>query len=190
MIGTVINLDSRPDRLSKFRSINKFPFEVDRMPAKVSDNGEDGCTWSHIAAMNRNYFPFVVFEDDCVMIEPWSTVEKCMAELPHDWDALWLGATLTQRLDRYSPHLFRLKKAYCLHAVIYSSRRMINFVMNNHKTPSGVNLDIFFFNHVMEKFNCFITDPICATQSESYSDIALKQSGSWIIEHSYHKYTK
>ncbi len=171
MKGIVINLDSRPDRMEYFEK-NYFPFEVVRFPGIVASCGEDGCTRSHLAVISsQDKFPFIVFEDDCMMIQPWSVVETAMKQLPPDWDALWLGATIRQRLQKYSRNLYRLKNAFCLHAVIYNSQRMIDFILANHNTPSGKNLDIFYHKIVLNRFNCFVTYPICATQRYDYSDI-------------------
>lgn len=189
MKATVINLDSRPERWQTFQERNKFPFEVERFPAIVASCGEDGCTQSHLAVIqSQTEFPFIVFEDDCIMLQPWSVVEKIMEQLPLCWDALWLGATLTRPLKRQSNNIYRLSRSYCLHAVIYNTQRMIDYILRCHNTPQGKNLDIFYYRDVQDKFNCYITYPICATQTEGYSDIAMKETGSWIIEHSYNEY--
>jgi len=189
MRAIVINLDSRPERWQTFQERNKFPFEVERFPAIHAEKGEDGCTQSHLAVIkSQTEFPFIVFEDDCIMLQEWDVVEKIMAQLPFCWDALWLGATLTRPPKRQSANLFRLSHAYCLHAVIYNTQRMVDYILQWHNTPQGKNLDIFYYRNVQDKFNCFITYPICATQTEGYSDIAKKETGSWIIEHSYNEY--
>jgi hypothetical protein len=106
------------------------------------------------------------------MIEPWDTVEKAMSQLPESWDALWLGATLRKPIYKYSPNLHVLKGAYTTHAIIYNSQRIVDFIVNQHRTPSGQNLDIFLKKVVQERFNCFITRPMCATQLSDWSDIA------------------
>lgn len=192
MKGIVINLDRRSDRWKHFQDVNlsKLPFEIERFSAYDIVPGEDGCTKSHLEVLHRQTeYPFIVFEDDCIMTQEWYVVEECMSQLPPCWDALWLGANLTRPLRRYSKNTFLLYKSYCLHAVIYNSKRMVDFILENHKTPKGKNLDIFYYNTVQDKFNCFITDPLCATQKEGYSDIAKKPTGSWIIEDTYARFT-
>lgn len=189
MHGIVINLDSRPERWQFFQEHNKFPFEIERFSAIEAPSGEDGCTLSHLAVIkNQTEFPFIVFEDDCLMTKPWSIVDTAMKQLPYNWDALWLGATLTRPLKKYSLNLYHIERAYCLHAVIYNTPRMVNYILNNHHTPPGKNLDIFYYKELQHRFNCFITYPLCATQTEGYSDIAKKATGSWIIEHSYNQF--
>lgn len=171
MTGMVINLDGRPDRLETFRR-QEFPFEVKRIKAIKSRIGEDGCTQSHLLALRSiTEFPTFIAEDDCKMLVPWSEVEKAMSQLPNDFDALWLGANLQRPLKRYSDNLFILREAYCLHATIYNSQRMIDFILNNHNTPSGKNLDIFYHDVVMERFNCYAVFPMCANQRDGVSNI-------------------
>lgn len=169
--GIVINLDRRTDRWDAFCK-QEFPFPIERMSGVVASCGEDGCTASHLKAIRSiTEFPTIVFEDDCQMIQPWSVVENAMSQLPPTWDALFLGATLTRPIIRYSPNLFELKRAYCLHAVIYNSQKMIDFVVKNHHTRPGKNLDIFYRKEVLDTFNCFITYPIVAIQASGISDI-------------------
>ena len=120
-----------------------------------------------------NNYPFVVFEDDCVLVEPWHKVENAISQLQYDgYAALWLGANPKKKLQRYSENTFRLKNAWCLHAVVYNSYIMVQYILQHHNTPPGKNLDIFYCKKVMEKFNCFITYPIIATQLSDRSDIA------------------
>lgn len=192
MKGIVINLDRRPERWREFQELNtdKLPFEIERFSAFDMKPGEDGCTYSHLAVLrSQTEYPFIVFEDDCIMLEDWSVVQRAIDEMPNCWDGLWLGANLTRPLRRWSRSAFYLHKAYCLHAVIYNTPRMVEFILKNHNTPKGKNLDIFYYNTVFSRFNCFITSPLCATQSEGYSDIAKTATGSWIIKDSYERFT-
>ena len=173
MKAIVINLDSRPDRLESFRK-QDFPFEVERFPGIVSASGlgQDGCALSHLAVLNaQTEFPFVVFEDDCLLIQPWRVVETAMRQLPPDWDALWLGAMVKRRLRRYSPNLFRLHSAFSLHAVIYNSKTMVDHIITKNNRRPGINLDVFYRTKAQAIFNCFIVYPIVATQRSDVSDI-------------------
>lgn len=191
MKGIVINLDSRPDRLERFRK-NEFPFEVERFPGYVGFCGEDGCTQSHIQVIRRQTeFPFVVFEDDCLLIQPWSVVEEAMKQLPENWDALWLGANVKRKLRRHSENLFRLTGAYALHAVIYNSKPMVNYIIRNHRTLSGMNLDVFYRHRVQIHFECFLISPMVATQHEGVSDIGGHfKAHHEILENSYARYVR
>ena len=173
MKAYVINLKEREDKLKLFRQ-NQFPFEVERFEGIHDMPRDNGCAKSHLALLsNIHEFPCLVCEDDCVLIESWMVVIRALAELPDEWDALWLGATLTIPLEKYSDYLFRLKRAHTLHAVIYNSQEMIDYILNHHSFSRHPYIDVFYFE-VQQRFNCFITHPICATQRIGFSDISQK----------------
>jgi GR25 family glycosyltransferase involved in LPS biosynthesis len=174
MEAYVINLKHRKDRLATFR-LNRFPLdmEVETFEAYQNTVPEDGCTQSHLKVLrNHIHLPFAVFEDDCVLIQPWSVVAKAMKQLPDDWDALWLGANPRRPLQQYSENLYRLKDAYCLHAVIYNTQRIVDYIYNKVEWRSGENLDISIAKDVQHKFNCYSVWPMAATQLSDMSDIA------------------
>jgi hypothetical protein len=171
MIGYVINLDTRHDRMESFNK-NEFPFEVIRIPGILTKTGQEGCAMSHINVLkNHTELPFAVFEDDCKMLYPWEEVQKCIDQLPRYWDALWLGATLKKHLIRYSHNLCKLRMAYALHAVIYNSQRIVDYILENYKISAKVPIDNYYRHVVMERFRCYITYPMMATQEASVSDI-------------------
>ena len=70
--------------------------------------------------------------------------------------------------------LYRLKRAYSLHAVIYNTKRMVNFVVDEHYRTNGENLDVFYCHEVQARFNCYIVYPMVATQRSDISDIGGK----------------
>jgi hypothetical protein len=194
MKAFVINLDSRADRMEKF-SKNDFPFPVERFSAIGSTDVHSSIALSHMGVIrDQHEFPFVVFEDDCLLLKPWGFIEDIMKQLPPDWEALWLGATLTQPLIRYSDNLFRLKRAYTLHAVIYNSRPLIDYVLTKFNgLKDGTIIDVFYFSTIQENFNCFITYPMTATQFVSRSDrrpLPTDEPDQWCILDSYNKFTK
>jgi GR25 family glycosyltransferase involved in LPS biosynthesis len=198
MKAYLINIDHRPERMVSFKH-NKFPFEVERVSAVETNDGSLGCNLSHLKILrSQREFPFVIFEDDCVMVQPWEEVEKAIEQLPRDWDALWLGATLDAPIKRYSSNLFHLQKAYCTHAIIYNSQRVVDYISNflgiYLATTKGKKIiDLFYYEDVQDKFNCFITYPMMAVQAEGYSDIMKRTPGD--DEHQwrwdcYNKFTK
>lgn len=174
---------------------NEFPFKVERFNAIKDVNVHNSIALSHMGVIkDQHEFPFAVFEDDCLLLQPWSVVEKAVNQLPPQWDALWLGATLTQPLVRHSENLFRLKRAYTLHAVIYNSRPMIDYVLNKFNgLNDGMIIDVFYFSTIQEHFNCFITYPMTATQFISPSDrrpLPTDEPDQWCILDSYNKFTR
>jgi len=194
MKAYVMNLESRPDRMVGFRE-NQFPFNVERVNAIKMNPGWKGCTETQLAILReQNEFPFIIFEDDCFLLESWDIVEKAMLQLPADCDLLYLGATLMKPIHRYSENLFVLKTAYCAHAIMYTSKRVVDYILNNHKqffkrSKERNTLDVFYYSQVQEKFNCFIVDPLVAVQREGFSDIENKFVNYKQIINHFHKYT-
>jgi len=173
-----INLDSRPDRWEAFQK-NKFPFNIERYSAIKDADGHKGCTKTHLKLLSeQTVFPFAVFEDDCVMIEDWEVVDVALKQLPEQWDLLYLGATLNEKLERYSPNLLILKKAWATHAIIYNNKNVVDFITSNHNTHK---VDVFYNREVQEKHQCFITYPLVANQSNSPSDTRKKRRGAEYI---------
>ena len=174
MKAFVVNLKDRPDRLIGFKE-NQFPFKVNRFNAIKTDPGWIGCTESQLVILSRQTeFPFAIFEDDCQLINSWDIVEKAVSQLPDDWDMLYLGATLMKPIERYSDNLFRLKEGLCAHAIIYNSKRIVDYILNNfdrYENERRKTIDVFYAYDVQEKFNCFITYPLVATQRAGFSDI-------------------
>ncbi|MBK5202109.1 MAG: hypothetical protein JJE45_00105 [Prolixibacteraceae bacterium] len=194
MKAYVINLESRPDRMAEFQG-NIFPFEVERFNAIKTNPGWKGCTESQLTILAiENEFPFIIFEDDCVLLRPWEAVVNAMSQLPDNWDLLYLGATLMRPIERHSENLFRLKGAYCAHAIIYNSERVVDYILNNcdrffRNSLERNTLDVFYFTEVQEKFNCYIVSPLVATQRPGFSDIEnMNVDYTQIINH-FNRYT-
>jgi len=174
MRAFVINCKNSTERLRLFRE-NRFPFEVEVFEALEGTTPADRDFVSglyHLAIMKaQTEFPFAVFEDDCLLLQPWSIVEEAMSQLPREWDALWLGATLQRPIKRYSDNLFRLIGGHALHAVIYNSKPMVDYMVSNFKRDKFKVLDVLTAYHAQLHFNCYITYPIVATQRSCMSDI-------------------
>jgi GR25 family glycosyltransferase involved in LPS biosynthesis len=194
MKAFVINCKNSTDRLNLFRE-NNFPFDVERFNAiegRTPAERDYMSGLSHLAIMNsQSEFPFLICEDDCILLQPWSLVEKAMKQLPDKWDALWLGATLHTPLEKYSENLYCLKNAHTLHAVIYNSGGMIDFMYKNFTPNKYRCLDVLTAYSVQHKFNCFTIYPIVATQRSCMSDINGKFLDNYNeIVNSYNKYIR
>jgi len=176
MKAFVINLTERKDRMEQFLQ-NNFPFPVMRFNAIKDDPGWDGCSKSHLSILRKQKeYPFIIFEDDVILLQSWDIVEKAMSQLPEDWDALWLSATLMILQSRYSENLFSLKEGLCASAIIYNSKRIIDYIIGNYEiwiphNDQRKSIDVFYAYDVQQKFNCYIVAPLIITQRPGYSDI-------------------
>lgn len=193
MNAFVINCKNSTERLRLFYQ-NEFPFSVTRFEALEGTTPADRdfvSGLSHLAVIKQQRdFPFAVFEDDCLLLQPWELVERAIIQLPHDWDALWLGATLQKPIHRYSENLYRLHSGHALHAVIYNSKAMIDYMDKNFTRDKYKVLDVLTAYSAQKEFNCFITYPIVATQRSCMSDINGRFLDNYNeIVNSYNKYT-
>lgn len=156
MNSFVINCKNSTERLRLFYQ-NEFPFTVTRFEAlegKTPVERDFISGLSHLAIMTQQKeFPFAVFEDDCLLLQPWDLVETAMSQLPTNWDALWLGATLQKPIERYSENLYKLHSGHALHAVIYNSKPMINFMEKSFTCDKYKVLDVLTAYHAQKMFN-------------------------------------
>jgi GR25 family glycosyltransferase involved in LPS biosynthesis len=174
MKAYVINLKRSTERLAQFRE-QEFPFDVELFEALEGDTNEHrdwACSLSHIEVIKKiTEFPTIVFEDDCIMLQPWSFVEEAMKQLPSDWDSLWLGPNLQKPVQQYSENLYRLHSGHASHATIYNSQRMIDACVAMYNTKDFRCFDAMCAYHIQPKFNCYCIYPIAATQRSCISDI-------------------
>ena len=198
MISYCINLPERPEKWNAAQSeFKKLRGNVLKWNATKEVIGFDGCRKSHLGLMNHHLQTygnelFTVYEDDvqfCVQ-NPQDAIEQAMRELPDDWDMLYLGATLTENLKKYSPHLYRLHKAWTTHAMIFNNQNgVVDFILENN--GGGRKIDVFYADVVQQRFNCFITNPMIATQRNGFSDILNKNVNNGnIIQDYYKKHTR
>ncbi len=182
MIAYCINLQDRPDKWEQVQpELGKLNINVLRWNATKLNPGYDGCRESHLALLEHARYTYpdeliMVLEDDVEFVTqfPWHDIKQCLEEVPHSWDVLYLGATLNQPLERWSSHLFRLKKGWTTHAMIFNNQNgVIDFILENRGGEHKI--DVFYANVLQENFKCFISYPLIANQRNGYSDI-LKQN--------------
>lgn len=182
-----INLKSRPERWEQFKEQN-LPFEVERFDAIKDHIGWVGCTKSYVEVMKKIDGLTLVMEDDCLFLESWEFVQNIMTQLPYNWDCLYFGATLNEPLEKVSENIYKIKKGWTTHAILFRDSRIAEFIVRN--VPMIRKIDVFLADHVQELFNCFITYPLVATQRAGYSDIINRQQDYAVIKERYDKYVK
>lgn len=189
-----INLPDRKDRRQEvLPEFKKFGIDPIFFEAVRTLNGRDGCRMSHLKLfeylVSLNNFPVMVCEDDVVFQNyPLQVLNSAFESLPWDWDALWLGATLTEHLSRYNDNLFRLRGGWTTHCIIYNNPNVLKYVLSH--AEQIYKIDVFMADYVQKYFNCFITYPMIATQRAGHSDIINKFTDYSIIQERYDKYTQ
>ncbi|HEX3837552.1 MAG TPA: glycosyltransferase family 25 protein [Steroidobacteraceae bacterium] len=111
----VVNLESRPDRLERFTTVNSFLSDAERLPAVNGHAvnrarmlevgliaptlectpGALGCALSHVVAWQRavtDNKPVTIFEDDAVVHAGFQTLApQVISQLPQAWDIISWG---------------------------------------------------------------------------------------------------
>ena len=191
-----ISLRSRPDKWQ--RVVNEFPklkLDVTRFDGIPHGIGHIGCIKSHqrVHGLMRGQNRYMVIEDDIKVLGTLSDLNKSISQLPKDWDCLYLGATLTKPLKRYSENLFRLNGGLTTHAIIFNGPEIGRYIIENAFKPDvdwhTQYVDVFMLD-VQDKFNCFITDPMICTQASGFSDTCEQFCNYDIISNSYNEFTK
>ena len=185
-MAVCLTLADRPEKWQKFES-QEFPFPIRKHEGVKASPGGVGCRDSHFEILQSIEGVATVFEDDCFMLQDGETISRIMKELPNDWDALYLGATLNQKIEQYSEGLYLLQNAYTTHAIIYNGRKIPDFVLQYRDDIRKI--DVFYAEVVQANFNCFITAPLCATQRPGYSDVINRAVDYSVIERRYNEFT-
>jgi hypothetical protein len=128
-------------------------------------------------AINRPDDMFLLLEDDCYFEGTVNDLNTAIAELPDDWDMMYLGGTLYEMAKRYSEHLCRPVAVHTTHAVLYS-KKGAKYCHDNFD-PDGLYIyDDWLYRIAHAELNVFIMSPMIAFQTPGYSDI-------WKVESDY-----
>jgi GR25 family glycosyltransferase involved in LPS biosynthesis len=180
----VINLDRRPD---KWAYVTKELDRVDivgitRFTAFDTKPGWIGCRESHLAIMEqcKDDTWFAILEDDVLFIGDVDDAFLIDAELPPNWDIIYLGVSPREPQVRYSKRLFKVNNAVCMHAYIMTNKNgCVDYVLNHRDEIKKI--DDFFAKEVQPRFNCFVVYPMLVTQTQFDSDTCHRSDVSTIL---------
>lgn len=186
-----INLKNRPEKWEETKNeCKKIGIEPIRFEAVRDVPGWQGCRKSHLKLLSEIEDDiFMIIEDDIKLnvYNPVEMIEVAIDQLPDNWDILYFGGTLNQKLKGISPNLFRLRKGWTTHAMLFNNQNGVkDFILREN--PQN-RIDVFYADVVQEKFNCFITSPMTITQRPGFSDIINTQTDYSIITERYNKFT-
>lgn len=171
-----LNLEHRGDR----REASKEEFQKAGLQVKffrANKGGAAGFCRSMFNIFNSFETDTFVFEDDIQFVNDLSVFDLAYAELPDDWDMIYLGANVREPLQRHSLHLLRLKNAWTSHAVGYSAKMLavLRDKWDGHLRHPYI-YDEWAREFILPNYKCYITDPMLATQRFSYSDITKQDA--------------
>src|ERR1700682_246194 len=193
-----INLARRPDRWAKSQTqFQQHQIEVPRWNAvdgaKIQtppewrySPGAYGCSLSHLEAVReakaRRYESLLIFEDD-VELHPQlrSLFPGFMAQVPGDWDAIYLGGIHRLEPTAAAPNVVRLMETNSTYA--YALRRTVfdAFLSSNERAYAPVDETAKTLQKQF-KFYCF--RPHLAWVSRDYSDILGAEVNHWWLRES------
>jgi GR25 family glycosyltransferase involved in LPS biosynthesis len=197
-----INLHHRTERwISVQPEFARLGIVPDRFEATKMHQGYIGCMMSHLAVLERakkdNCGCFMVAEDDIRVVgdDPQGVLQKAMAQLPSDWDMLYLGANPQEPIKRYSENLFMLKNGWTTHAMVFNNsdkkNSVVDFILQNQQSVwEHERIDVYYADVIQQMFKVFVVNPLVASQSNAYSDITRKHNFYFdLIKDSYEKFT-
>lgn len=119
----------------------------------------------------------LLLEDD-VIFRDLDHLTPALAELPADWDILYLGANITSMVFgieqnppvRHSDHLYRVRRAWTTHAVAYS-REMAEIIVRDYPVGSFEMYDNWLSGNILEHYDCYLVNPMVAWQRPGRSDL-------------------
>ena len=187
-----VNLDIRKEKWAQtqeeMRFIGMTPI---RFPATEKMDGHSGCIFSHMELWGKvkDEGIVMIIEDDILFLDnAKENFNTAFSQLPEDWDMLYLGATLNQPLERVSDNLFRLKRGWACHGIVYNNQNgVLDYLLME---MIDFKIDVFMAEVVQEKFNCYMCYPMVATQRPGVSDITRKYTDYNIIMDRYKEYVE
>lgn len=191
----IINLPNRPDRLQTISQQLQFlgiPFNV--WSAIKHENGRLGLTltmeqlFAH--CLKNNYDNVFVFEDDAKILtnEYIEIIDKCIHQLPENYDLLYAGCNLHGKCKRYSENLLIASGMYSSHSILYSRQAIEKILPLLHTYNT---YDKLLVEEIQPYESSFCSYPLLVTQESGYSDIAGKEVNyDRYIEKRYNEKTK
>ena len=176
MFCRVINMDSYSERMCFIPGeMEKIGMQWERFlavnPPGICDPNI-GSAYSHIEVMRDYPDELLVCEDDVMFIEGAKDIfDKSFAQLPSDWDMLYLGGNVKMPAKRYSENLFHVTEGvHCTHAILYS-KKGIEITLKNYDvfTNEIKSHDHWLFCVGQKIMECFICFPVIAYQRPGFS---------------------
>jgi glycosyl transferase, family 25 len=194
-----INLDRRPDRWRRVRArfelhgigpVERFA-AVDGARVAVPDvwrgrEGVYGCLRSHMevvaAARADGVGDLLIFEDDVEFAPDLiSRFERAMAQLPDDWDILYLGGIHAEPPRPVGDSLARVSSTRSTFAYAMRARAFEAFQEIDASRPVPVDDQIAW---QQRRLACYCIFPHAAWVEPDHSDIQGREDNHWYIRES------
>lgn len=128
----------------------------------------------------------VFFEDDFELVDGWEEVlRKAWADLPKDYDMLYLGANLTMSPVTVTNNLMRVRGAWLMHATILS-RKFIDFILKAYDYNRIWIIDEWY-RQIANDRKFYMTYPMISYQRPGWSDAVGAYTDYQIFTNQYYK---
>lgn len=187
-----INLETRPDRLSHFKSeVSKYnlgDYEIvyavngydvyHNYPPIPEGPGPVGLLLTNLKiiedAKSKNYETIVILEDDCTFNDEIVNIEEYMKSLPDDWDMLYFGANHTDNDGIYhapyhiNNNVIRLVNSFTTHLVAIKSHMFDIIIQKINEMWKPIDV---IYCDIQQKFKVYCFNPMLAVQYPNFSNI-------------------
>lgn len=188
-----INLARRPDRWARVRAqFQQHEIKVERWKAIDGAGlampvgwrhpaGAYGCSKSHVAAVRKaalkKYESLLIFEDD-VEFHPElrSRFSRFMAQVPDDWDAIYLGGIHRLEPIAVNTNVVRLVETNSTYAYALRNTVFDAFIAINERARVPVDETAKL---LQKQFNFYCFLPHLAWVTRDYSDILGAEVNHW-----------
>jgi len=175
-----INLDRRTDRRERMERVfyDQGIASVVRFPAIEPEHGTDnlrpaklGNKLSHLKVieLSNGAGSIFIFEDDAEFHRSFHELfEEFMAQVPDDWDMIFLGCNPKGKKRFLSRRVYQVDEFWCTHA--YGLRPRAREVMLAEVMKLDKPKDVTMCELVYPKLNAYICYPHIVWQIDDYSD--------------------
>jgi GR25 family glycosyltransferase involved in LPS biosynthesis len=173
----IINLDTRPERwVQVLGEVKKLGINAFQRHGAVFDplqGGERGCALSHYACLKGEGALLILEDDAKFKVGAKRIFALALAQIPEDFDLLYLGGNVKQEVTAYSDNLYQIRGGvHTTHAILYSAkgRKLMKDLWNpifENRDP----IDHWLATYGQRNMKCFICSPIIAFQRAGVSDV-------------------
>lgn len=122
--------------------------------------------WNYLAMLPDD--SFFIFEDDAAFVPVWKEQwEADMALLPPDWDLFYVGSCCVNGWPdnvQFSEHIWRTKKAQCLHAYMVRAKALPMMLEKCQKVWAPIDLALLW--ECQPHLNVFARIPRLVNQAD------------------------
>ena len=170
-----INLQRRTDRKKLIiNQAKKYNLKINFFKAIENKEGWKGCLRSHLnilkIAKKKKLKNVMIMEDDCKIIDKMEIDKK---KIPKDWKMLYLGCNIVEILedDQFSAinKEWVKMRGFTTHCMIINQTaydELINLII-----VEEYPIDVYYKEFYHKNKQCYVKNPMIATQQEGYSDI-------------------